>query len=104
VDLERTEMTLRNALDQLALARTSVSHGEEAHRIVTRKYEGGLATVAELLDAAAAETRSRLVLSAARYALLTAMADRLRANGYEPSRMAALGDSTRESGEATTGR
>jgi len=104
VDLERTAMTLRATLTQLALARTSLAHGEEAHRIVTRKYEGGLATVAELLDAAAAETRSRLVLSAARHAVLAAIADRLRAGGHEPRRMAALGESAREADATTTRR
>jgi outer membrane protein TolC len=98
VDLERTEMTLRASLEQLALARTSLDHGVEAHRIVTRKYEGGLATIAELLDAAAAETRVRLVLSAARHASLAAIADRLRASGYEPRRMAMLGQSAGQHG------
>lgn len=102
VDLERTEMTLRASLEQLALARTSLDHGVEAHRIVTRKYEGGLATVAELLDAAAAETRVRLVLSAARHASLAAIADRLRASGYEPRRMAMLGQSAGAHGSGAT--
>lgn len=104
VDLERTAMTLRATLAQLALARTSLQYGEEAHRIVTRKYEGGLATVAELLDAAAAETRSRLVLSAARHAVLSAIADRLRASGHEPRRMAVLGESVRDADGMTTSR
>jgi outer membrane protein TolC len=103
VDLERTAMTLRARLAQLALARTSVAHGQEAHRIVTRRYEGGLATVAELLDAAAAETRSRLTLSAARHAVLTAIADRLRATGHEPRRMAVLGDARQNVGPTNDG-
>jgi outer membrane protein TolC len=104
VDLERTDMTLRATLTQLSLARTSLAHGREAHRIVTRKYEGGLATVAELLDAAAAETRARLLLSAARHGVLTAIADRLRASGHEPRRMAALDEPARDVGATTTNK
>jgi len=91
-------------LSQLELARASLVHSEEAHRIVSRKYQGGLATVAELLDAAAAETRSRLVLSVARHSVLTAMADRLRASGHEPRRMAALADPPHGADAPTTGR
>lgn len=102
LDLERSEMTLRAALTQLALARTSLAYGVDAHRIVTRKYEGGLATVAELLDAAAAETRARLVLSSARHAALTAIADRLRASGHEPRRMATLDEPARDTAATTT--
>jgi outer membrane protein TolC len=101
VDLERAGLTLRSRLMQLALARTSLAHGEEAHRIVARKYAGGLATIAELLDAAAAETRSRLTLSAARHATLVAIADHLRAGGHEPRRMAVRGDARLP---GTTGR
>ena len=92
LDLERTALTLESALARLAIARTTVQHASEAHRIVTRKYEGGLATVVELLDAAVAETQAQLGLSAARHALITSSADRLRATGHEPARVAALGD------------
>jgi hypothetical protein len=44
----------------------------------------------ELLDASAAETGARVGLSAARFTLLTAMADRLLAVGAEPARLAVL--------------
>ncbi len=50
---------------RLAIAEAAVTQSAEAHRIVARKYEGEIATVLELLDASAAETRSRLALAAA---------------------------------------
>lgn len=90
VDVERTGHALRTALVRLDIARRAVSQALEAHRIVGRKYEGGLATVVELLDASAAETQARLGLSAARFGLLTATADRLRATGGSPARLAQL--------------
>ena len=97
LDLERTSLSLQSALARLAIARTTAQQAEEAHRIVTRKYEGGLATVVELLDAAVAETQARLGLSAARHSLITSVAERLRATGHEPARLAGLGDSAASS-------
>jgi len=90
IDLERSELALRTALARLEIARQAARQGAEAHRIVSRKYEGGLATIVELLDASAADTQARLALSAARHTLLSATADRLRAIGADPARMAEL--------------
>lgn len=98
LDLERTSLSLQTAVARVAIARTTAQHAREAHRIVTRKYEGGLAIVAELLDAAVAETQALLGLSAARHSLITSIADRLRATGHDAARMAVLGDA------ATAGR
>ena len=50
---------------------------------MTRKYEGGLATVVELFDAAAEETRARLEYADARYQVITALAQRRRAAGLD---------------------
>ena len=90
VDVERTALTLATALSRLAIARRTVEHAQEAHRIVAKKYAGGLATVIELLDAAAAELQTRLALSAARHSLITSLAERLRAIGHDPARLAVL--------------
>lgn len=90
LDAEQTGNALRAALARLDIAERSVEQGAEAHRIVARKYEGGLATVTELLDAAATDTRSALALSAARYAVITAGAERLRALGRDPGTLARL--------------
>lgn len=94
LEMEQTGNTLRAALARLAIAERAVQQGAEAHRIVTRKYEGGLATVVELLDAAAVETKSALGLSAARYAVITAGAERHKALGRDPGALVALDEAS----------
>jgi outer membrane protein len=84
----RTDLVV--ALQQMNLAELSAAQAVEAHRIVTRKYEGGLATIVELLDAAAAEARTAVELSAARYAVITADAARRQALGRDPGSLADL--------------
>ena len=55
----------------------------EAHRLVSRRYAGGLASVVELLDAQAAETTARLGLSRSTYEALVAVAERQHAVGAD---------------------
>ena len=71
------------AIAQLAIAEISVTQGAEAHRIVAKKYTGGLATIAELLSAAALETQTRLGLSEARYQAIVADAAARKAAGAD---------------------
>ncbi len=78
------------ALERLDIAERSVAQAAEAHRIVGRKYEGGLAGVTELLDALAAETAARLGFSAARYELIEALAVDRQARGADVAALAAL--------------
>lgn len=80
----------RVATIQLGIAETAVDQATDAHRIVGRKYAGGLATVAELLSAAATETRSRLGLTAARYHLIVAEAALRHASGGNLTDLIAL--------------
>jgi outer membrane protein TolC len=83
--LERnaTQTQLAVAIAQLGIAEVSVAQGAEAHRIVARKYTGGLATIAELLSAAAVETQTRLGLSGARYQVIVADAAARQAAGAD---------------------
>jgi outer membrane protein TolC len=83
--LERnaTQTQFAVAIAQLGLAEVSVTQGAEAHRIVARKYTGGLATIAELLSAAAVETQTRLGLSGARYQVIVADAAARQAAGAD---------------------
>ena len=90
LDAQRSLVTLRASLARLDIAERAIVQSAEAHRIVTRKYEGGLATVTELLDAATAETGSTLALSSARYGVITALADRRRALGADPGTLVVL--------------
>jgi len=71
------------ALAQLDIAALAVEQGTEAHRIVAKKYAGGLATVAELLGAAALETQTRLGLADARYQAIIADAAARQAAGAD---------------------
>ena len=83
--LERnaTQTQLAVAIAQLGIAEISVTQGAEAHRIVAKKYTGGLATIAELLSAAAVETQTRLSLSEARYQAIVANAAARHAAGAD---------------------
>lgn len=92
LDAEQSATTLRVALARLDIAERGVQHGIDAHRIVGRRYAGGLAPVVELLDAAAMETQSRLALAGARYALLTATVERRRLLGLDPGALRMLDD------------
>lgn len=86
----RTREALQVAMLQLEIAERSVAQSAEAHRIVARKYDGGLATISDLLEASAIETQSRLGLSFARYQLLVSAAERRQALGSDPSFLTAL--------------
>jgi len=83
------------AAARAAIADTGVTQSDEALRIVRRKYEGGLAAISELLDAAAANTQSRLMRSDARFRLIAAAAKRLRAWGGDPALLASLDTDSR---------
>jgi outer membrane protein TolC len=84
LEVQQTARTLQVALARLDIAERAVRQSAEAHRIVARKYEGGLAAVVELLDASAAETQSRLALAAARHGLVVSSAERRKALGLDP--------------------
>ena len=90
LQVQETRNALIVALARLTIADRAAAQSAEAHRIVGRKYEGGLATVVELLDAQAVETQSALSLSQARWATIVADAERLLALGRDPAALAIL--------------
>ena len=90
LEQESTRSALAVALNRLTIAEQGSRQSAEAHRIVARKYDGGLASVVELLDAQATETGSALALANARYAVISAAADRRRALGRDPGALATL--------------
>lgn len=85
------ENALAVARTRLTIADRAVEQSSEAHRLVGRSYAGGLATVTELLGAAAAETASRLARSAALYHVLISAAERQHARGLSLDFLTALG-------------
>lgn len=90
LDLARSRDRVNVALAQLAIAERAVAQATDAHRIVARKYDGGLATISDLLEAAALETQARLGEAAARYQLILATTERQIALGADLSAMVAL--------------
>jgi outer membrane protein TolC len=92
LEIEQTRITLAVALTRLDIAERAAVQSVEAHRIVTRKYGGGLAGVVDLLDAQAIETGSLLALSQARWSAIVAAAERRRALGLDPASVASLDD------------
>jgi outer membrane protein TolC len=98
VELEQTKTALKVALARLAIAERAVLQSAEAHRIVGRKYEGGLAQVVEVLDAQAVETQSALGLSETRWMTIVAAAERLRALGKDPGSLEVLDTPAPEAG------
>jgi outer membrane protein TolC len=67
LEAAQADEQLRAALERLGIAERAVEQSAEAHRIVSRKYAGGVATVVELFDAVAAETDSRLGFAQGRF-------------------------------------
>jgi outer membrane protein TolC len=98
LDDEQTRTALSVALTRLGIAERAAAQSAEAHRIVSRKYEGGLASVVELLDAQAVETQSALALSEARWGTIAAGAARRLALGIDPATLAALDESNSVAG------
>jgi outer membrane protein TolC len=92
LESERSLSDVRVALDRLTIAEHSAAQGTDAHRIVSRQYDGGLAPVTTLLDAAAADVRTTTTLANARYDLLVALAARRLALGLDPGELARLDD------------
>jgi len=90
LELDRSRSGLEVALARLDIAERGADQAREAHRIVSRKYAGGLATISELLDAFAGETGSNLAFAAARYDALVAAAELRRAGGQDLSALLPL--------------
>ncbi len=82
------------AMQRLDLATTTAQQSREAHRLVEKRYAGGLATIAELLGAETAATGASLAQAAARYALIDALAQQRRAIGADPGTLAQLDAAT----------
>lgn len=92
LDLARANDGVDLAIARLTIAERAVAQAKEAHRIVARKYDGGLATVTELFDAAAVETASELADVATRYEVIVAVAEKQRAEGRDLASLAALAE------------
>jgi len=84
----QAENARQTALLRLEVMERGAQQSAEAHRIVARRYAGGLASVVELLQAAAVETGSALALSHAKYTGIVVEGERRRAAGQDPAALA----------------
>ncbi|MEO7086877.1 MAG: TolC family protein [Gemmatimonadaceae bacterium] len=94
LELETTRVALGVALARLDIAEHAAAQSGEAHRMVARKYDAGLASIAELLDAHAVQVQSALALSQSRFAVIAASAERKLALGRDPGALAVLDGSS----------
>ena len=90
LELASRESDVTVALARVSLAEQAVEQGTEAHRLVARRYAGGLAAITELLGAQSAETQTRLGLTDARMNAIIALAARELARGADPAAVAAV--------------
>jgi outer membrane protein len=90
VEVSMARRSLQLALARLDLANHANAESHEAYRLIEKRYVGGLTTVAELLSAESASTMASLTISAARFALIDAVATYRRANGGDPASLASL--------------
>jgi outer membrane protein TolC len=94
MELLAAERAVEVAAQSQRIAARSVAQAAEAHRIVERKYDGGLATVAELLDAQATDLSVRLAEAKSRYDLILALGTLVRVRGADLAPLAAALDAS----------
>ncbi len=94
MELLAAERSVQVAAQSQRIAARSVAQAAEAHRIVERKYDGGLATVAELLDAQATDLSVRLAEAKSRYDLILALGTLVRVRGADLAPLAAALDAS----------
>lgn len=94
--LERDDAARRLtlSLQRLTLARDAAEQSREAHRLVQKRYDAGLTTIAELLAAETSATGAALAQTAARYAVIDAIATWRLASGNDLAALTALDAST----------
>nr|MCU0619226.1 TolC family protein [Gemmatimonadaceae bacterium] len=90
LDVSRARGALGLAAERLALAERGAAQALEAERLVRRRYDGGLATIAELLAAGATRTQAQVTLAATRLAALDALITHRTATGRDLAPVAAL--------------
>ena len=90
LEITQARVSRTVALERLRIADRSVEQAREALRLVQRRYDGGLAAITELLDAAAARTAADLASVAARHDALVALAAERTALGLDLTPLLAL--------------
>jgi outer membrane protein len=87
-DAERAR--LATALERLEIQRGSLEQAVESHRIVSRRYEEGLATIAERIEAGSLETKIRLEAVSLRQEIVSSLSKLALLEGRDPSELVSL--------------
>jgi outer membrane protein TolC len=95
-EVSQATTALGSTLARADIASRAIQQSVDAHRIVSRRYTAGLATVVELLDVAAIETSARLADAAARHDVILAAAARRHALGLDPGTVRTLDTAPRD--------
>lgn len=81
---------LADALERLDIERGSLEQAAESHRIVSRRYDEGMATITERIEAGALETRIRLEMVGLRQIAVSSLAKLSLLEGHDPARLISL--------------
>lgn len=79
---------LEDARERLAIAKESLEQAKESHRIARRRYEEGVATATERIEAGAVETRIRLELVSVRREIVSSLVAIELLEGRDPAGLA----------------
>jgi outer membrane protein TolC len=81
MEVKTSAWKLNEAWDKLQASRKSVEQAEKGYAIAEVRYQNGISTQVELLDARLAETQAKISELSARYDLIVAKASLERAKG-----------------------
>lgn len=90
LEREAAKARLASDLERLDIEHGALEQAMEAHRIVGRRFDEGLATIAERIEAGAAETRIRLELVSIRAEVVSSLAQLALLEGRDPAELASL--------------
>ena len=81
LEVRQATLNIRSAQAQVASAQTGVAQAQEALRLAYLRYQGGLGTFLDVLNALAQLARTRTDLSNADFFYQTSLAQLVRATG-----------------------
>jgi len=81
---------LADALERLDIEHGSLEQAAESHRIVSLRYDEGLATITERIEAGALETKIRLEMVGMRQEIVSSLAKLSLLEGRDPSALISL--------------
>jgi outer membrane protein TolC len=90
MERDAEQARLADALERLDIEHGSLEQSVESHRIVSRRYDEGLATITERIEAGALETKIRLEMVGLRLEVVSSLAKLSLLEGRDPSALVSL--------------